>query len=436
VFRTEPSVLHLDMDAFYASVEQLHKPSLRGRPVVVGWMGPRGVVTTASYEARRYGVRSAMSMAEARRRCPQAVYVSPRFAAYGRISAIVMDVLRELSPAVEPISLDEAFVDLAAGIQGGLDTGSVTALGARLKADIRARTGLTASVGAGTSKLIAKIASDSAKPDGLVVVAPGQERALLDPLPVRALWGVGPASEERLRRAGVHTIGELAALPAERLVALFGASRGGGLHELARGLDPRPVVADRELKSVSVEDTFPTDLADRGRLGAELDALARRVAARLRSSERSGRTITLKVRRHDFTTIARSATLSGPTDNETVIRGVARRLFASVDVEGGIRLLGVGISSLAEVVQQDLFDLDAPPPAEPAQEEEAPGWYPGGDVVHDRLGRGWVERVEDDAVTVRFETPDSPPGEARRLTLPDPALRPAPPPPGHTMDGN
>ena len=425
------------MDAFYASVEQLHKPSLRGRPVVVGWMGPRGVVTTASYEARRFGVRSAMSMAEARRRCPQAVYVSPRFAAYGRISGTVMDVLRALSPAVEPISLDEAFVDLAAGFQGGLDTESVTALGARLKTDIRARTGLTASVGAGTSKLIAKIASDSAKPDGLVVVLPGRERALLDPLPVRALWGVGPASEERLRRAGVHTVGELAALPAERLAALFGAGRGGELQELARGLDPRPVVADREVKSISVEDTFPTDLDDRGRLGAELDALARRVAGRLRSNDRSGRTITLKVRRHDFTTIARSTTLPGPTDSETVIRDAARRLFASVDVEGGVRLLGVGISSLAESVQQDLFDRDTSAETpEPLVEEPADRWYPGGDVAHDRFGRGWVERIEEDALTVRFETPDSPPGEARRMAPDDPGLHPAAPPDSPTMNGS
>jgi DNA polymerase IV len=436
VVRTEPTVLHLDMDAFYASVEQLHKPSLRGRPVVVGWMGPRGVVTTASYEARRFGVRSAMSMAEARRRCPQAVYVSPRFAAYGAISATVMDTLRELSPAVEPISMDEAFVDLAAGLQGGLDTESVTALGARLKADIRGRTGLTASVGAGTSKLIAKIASDAAKPDGLLVVRPGQERALLDPLPVRALWGVGPATAERLGRGGVHTIGELATLPVERLAALVGGSRGAGLQELARGLDPRPVVADRELKSISVEDTFPTDLSDRDQLVAELDGLVRRVAIRLRSSDRSGRTITLKVRRHDFTTIGRSDTLPGPTASETVIRDVARRLFASVDVQGGVRLLGVGISGLAEAVQQDLFDPTPPPAAHDAHEhqhEEADGhpahhWYPGNDVVHDEHGRGWVERVEDDAVTVRFETPDTPPGPARRLPRDDAGLHPAPPP--------
>src|SRR5215469_11785107 len=280
------------MDAFYASVEQLHKPSLRGRPVVVGWLGPRGVVATASYEARRYGVRSAMSMAEARRRCPQAMYLSPRFEAYSAISAIVMDTLRELSPAVEPISLDEAFVDLAVGISGGLDTQSVEALAARLKADVRARTRLTASIGAGTSKLIAKIASDSAKPDGLRVVAPGQERGLLDPLPARALWGVGPASAVRLQQIGVRTVGELAELPAERLIALFGDARGSSLHELARGIDTRAVVTDREIKSVSVEDTFPVDLVDRGRLVGELDALARRLSGRLRARGRPARTVT------------------------------------------------------------------------------------------------------------------------------------------------
>jgi DNA polymerase-4 len=428
--RSEASVLHLDMDAFYASVEQLHKPSLRGRPVVVGWLGPRGVVTTASYEARRYGVRSAMAMSEARRRCPQAVFLSPRFPAYTSISERVMEVLRRLSPAVEPISLDEAFVDLAAGLSGGLDAESVAALAGRLKQDIRARTGLTASVGAGTSKLIAKIASDAGKPDGLVVVPPGGERALLDPLPVRALWGVGPATADRLLRAGVTTIGELAALPVERLVALLGSSRGRGLHELARGLDPRPVVADRELKSISVEDTFPIDLRDRTELVVELDGLSRRLAVRLRARERSGRTVILKVRLHDFTTIARSDTLAGPTDSETVIRDVARRLLASVDVTGGVRLLGVGMSSLAGAVQQDLFEVDAVP-AEPApsdDEDSFHGWVVGADVVHDGHGRGWVERVEEDALTVRFETPDTPPGPARRLPPDDPALRPAPPP--------
>jgi len=423
-------VLHLDMDAFYASVEQLHKPSLRGRPVVVGWVGARGVVATASYEARRFGVRSAMAMAEARRLCPQAVYLVPRFEAYGAVSAIVMDALRELSPAVEPISMDEAFVDLAAGISGGLDTESVTALGARLKAEIRARTGLTASIGAGTSKLIAKIASDSRKPDGLVVVPPGRERELLDPLPVRAIWGIGPAAAERLRRAGVTTIGELAGVPLERLVALFGVSRGNAFHELARGLDPRPVVADRELKSISVEDTFPTDLVDRSDLVRELDVLARQVAARLRARERSGRTISLKVRRHDFTTVGRSDTLASPTDDEVVIRDVARRLLASVEVGAGIRLLGIGVSSLSDFAQQDLFVPPRPDTPPEPEDDDARGrrWYPGADVVHDLHGAGWVERVEQDAVVVRFETPDGPPGPVRRLPAADGALRPAPPP--------
>jgi DNA polymerase-4 len=428
--RSEPSVLHVDMDAFYASVEQLHKPSLRGRPVVVGWIGPRGVVATASYEARRHGVRSAMSIAEARRRCPQAAYLWPRFDAYSAISGVVMGLLRELSPAVEPISLDEAFVDLAAGLAGGLDTQSVTALGARLKADIARRTGLTASIGAGTSKLIAKIASDSRKPDGLVVVAPGQERALLGPLPVRSLWGVGPASAERLRREGVATVGELAEVPRHRLVAIFGASRGNGLHDLARGIDASPVVADREIKSISVEDTFATDIADRVRLTAELDELVRRLAIRLQARQRSGRTITLKVRRHDFTTLGRSSTLAGPTDNETVIRNVARRLLASVDVEGGLRLLGVGVSALADAAQQDLFDT---PVVEAAPDEAAPDepevhWFPGADVVHDRLGRGWVERIEPGVLTVRFETPDSGPGAAHRVAAADEALHRAAPP--------
>ncbi|HXM54288.1 MAG TPA: DNA polymerase IV [Candidatus Dormibacteraeota bacterium] len=427
--RDAPSVLHLDMDAFYASVEQLHKPSLRGRPVVVGWVGARGVVATASYEARRYGVRSAMAMSEARRRCPQAVYLVPRFEAYGAVSAVVMGMLRELSPAVEPISMDEAFVDLAAGIADGLDTPSVTALGTRLKAEIRARTGLTASIGAGTSKLIAKIASDSRKPDGLVVVPPGQERALLDPLPVRALWGIGPASAERLHKAGVTTIGELAELPLERLTALFGVARGGAFHEMARGLDPRPVVADRELKSISVEDTFPTDLTGRAELIAELDGLARRVAVRLRARERSGRTISLKVRRHDFTTVARADTLSAPTDDEVVIRDVARRLLGTVEVGAGIRLLGIGVSSLSDFAQQDLFDAPRPAGApEQREEEPARGWYPGADVIHDQHGPGWVERVEQDALIVRFETPDSPPGPVRRLPAADPALHAAPPP--------
>ncbi|HYY99965.1 MAG TPA: DNA polymerase IV [Candidatus Binatia bacterium] len=424
--REAPTVLHLDMDAFYASVEQLHKPSLRGRPVVVGGTGLRGVVATASYEARQYGVRSAMSTGEARRRCPQAVFLAPRFAVYGALSAQVMELLRELSPAVEPLSLDEAFIDLEAGFVGGLDTESVTALASRLKARIHGATGLTASVGAATSKLLAKIASDAEKPDGLVVVPPGRERALLDPLPVRALWGVGPATAAQLQRAGITTVGELAARPRDQLVGMLGSARGGSLFDLARGVDPRPVVSDRELKSVSVEDTFPADILDATEMVRELDALSGRVAARLRARGRSGRTITIKVRRGDFTTVGRSETQLAPTDDAAVIRSVARRLLESVETGGGVRLLGVGVSGLADAAQGDLFtDPPVPDPVD-GGDGRAPGppdLAPGADVVHTTWGPGWVERVDGDAVTVRFETQTSGPGRARTLSRGDPQLR-------------
>lgn len=424
--REAPTVLHLDMDAFYASVEQLHKPSLRGRPVVVGGTGPRGVVATASYEARRYGVRSAMSTAEARRRCPQAVFLAPRFEVYGDVSSQVMDLLRELSPAIEPLSLDEAFVDLEAGFVSGLDAESVTALASRLKARIRRATGLTASVGAATSKLLAKIASDAEKPDGLVVVAPGHERALLDPLPVRALWGVGPATAAQLQRAGISTVGELAARTRDQLVGMLGSARGGSLFDLARGVDPRPVVADRELKSVSVEDTFPVDILDATEMVRELDALSGRVAARLRARGRSGRTITIKVRRGDFTTVGRSETQLSPTDDAGVIRSVARRLLESVETAGGVRLLGVGVSGLADAAQGDLF-TDAPA-ADPVDESghrdgASVAWAPGADVVHRTWGPGWVERFDAETVTVRFETQTTGPGQARTLSRADPDLR-------------
>lgn len=452
--RTEPSVLHLDMDAFYASVEQLHKPSLRGKPVVVGGVGGRGVVSTASYEARVFGVRSAMPMSEARRRCPNAAFLAPRFAAYAAVSTVVMRLLRERSALVEPLSLDEAFVDLAAPSAGAvppLDLAAVRAIGARLRADIRAATGITASVGAGSSKSIAKIASDACKPDGLLVVPPGAEQDLLDPLPVRALWTVGPATADRLRRAGVGTVAELRRLAESDLVAMFGQAHGRGLYALATGQDDRPVVADREAKSVSVEDTFERDLVDRARLGQELDRLAERLADRLRRSGRSGRTVTVKLRRHDFTTLARSDTLAGPTDDGVLIRDTARRLLAGVEVTGGIRLLGVGVSGLADYAQGDLFaSLGTPPaeataqatfvgeaerPAAPAPSEQAGRpeprrWAPGQDVTHPRFGPGWVQGSGLGRVTVRFETPRTAPGRVRTLDVDDADLTPAPPPRG------
>ncbi|MFF1796260.1 DNA polymerase IV [Kitasatospora sp. NPDC058263] len=448
--RSLPSIIHLDMDAFFAAVEQAAKPSLRGKPVIVGGLGGRGVVSTASYEARKFGVHSAMPMAQARRLCPNAAFLSGRFEAYRAVSELVMGLLRELSPLVQPLSLDEAFVDLEAGPYGpallAADHGTgehlVTALAEDLRADIHRRTGLTASVGAAGSKLMAKIASEQAKPDGLVLVEPGQERVVLGPMPVRALPGVGPATEQVLRRAGLNTVADLAEAGESELVQLLGRAHGAGVHQMSLGLDDRPVVADQDAKSVSVEDTFEVDLADRDRVLREVDVLAARCVRRLRAAGRSGRTVVLKVRRFDFSTLTRSETLRGPTDDETVIIETARRLASQVDITGGVRLLGVGVSQLADYTQEDLFAQAVREGAgEPgaveadAQEDEAPEpavvvarhWMPGQDVRHAELGPGWVQGSGVGRVTVRFETPWSGPGRVRTFAVEDPALEPARP---------
>ncbi|MGF1427252.1 DNA polymerase IV [Kitasatospora sp. LaBMicrA B282] len=480
--RTVPSILHLDMDAFFASVEQAAKPSLRGKPVIVGGLGGRGVVSTASYEARVFGVRSAMATAVARRLCPNGAYLWPRFAAYREVSEQVMAMMRELSPLVEQLSVDEAYVDLTAGPYGAAlgavppaeGAALVEAIAQDLRADIRARTGLTASIGAAGSKLMAKIASEQAKPDGLVLVAPGQERAVLGPMPVRALPGVGPATEQLLRRAGLLTVAEVADQSEEELVRLLGRAHGLGVSLMARGLDDRAVVPDRDTKSVSVEDTYEVDLVDRDQILYELDKLTTRCVRRLRAAGRSGRTVVIKVRRFDFTTLTRSETLRGPTDDERVIAATARRLADQVNLTGGIRLLGVGVAQLAEYTQEDLFaqaaaeaaleeaaadrageageagevgaadgaaapgpeGVDAgPDPAVPTasadQEPQPRIWLPGQDVTHGEYGPGWVQGSGVGRVTVRFETPDSPPGRVRTFAVDDPALSPAEPLPLH-----
>ena len=361
--RAVPSILHLDMDAFFASVEQASKPSLRGKPVIVGGLGGRGVVATASYEARVFGVHSAMPMAQARRRCPNAAFLIPRFELYRQVSDFVMGLLRELSPLVEPLSLDEAFVDLEAGPYGELlregdpaaGTELVRAVSEDLRGDILAGVGLTASVGLSGTKFLAKIASEQAKPDGLVLIAPGREREVLDPLPVRALPGVGPATAETLRRFGITRVSQVAATSEDELIRLLGRAHGAGVHALALGVDERAVVAERDAKSVSVEDTFEVDLADRERIRAELDRLSERCVRRLRAAGRSGRTVVIKVRRFDFSTLTRSETLPAPTDDPLVIASIARRLLEQVELTGGVRLLGVGVSGLADFTQEDLF---------------------------------------------------------------------------------
>jgi len=427
--RGEPSVLHVDLDAFFAAVEQRDKPSLRGKPVVVGGIGLRGVVSTASYEARKYGVRSAMSTAEARSRCPHAAYLGPRFEVYRRTSQAVMAEMRALSPLVEPLSLDEAFVDLAAAGLTGLTDDDVQAIAQDLKAAIRkASGGLTASVGAGTSKLIAKIASELDKPDGVVVVPAGTEAEFLAPMQVTVIPGVGPATAQRLSMAGVRTVADLQQLNEDELIRQVGSAHGSSLHRLAIAADDRPVVSDRETKSVSVEDTFETDIIDRSLLAAIADRMAHRVAERLHKAQLSGRTVTVKTRMHDFTTHTRSSTLAGPTDDPRVVARVARRLLEESDISGGIRLLGVGVSSLADWIQDDLFTeseyADTPPEVIelPERTRDLTGYYPGQDVVHPEYGRGWVWGSGLGRVTVRFETTDTPPGPVRTFAIDDPAL--------------
>jgi DNA polymerase-4 len=436
--RNAPTILHLDMDAFFASVEQASKPSLRGKAVIVGGLGPRGVVATASYEARVFGVHSALPMAQARRLAPNAAYLVPRFGFYRLISEQVMGLLRALSPLVEPLSLDEAFVDLEAG-GAAWDAESARLAGTKLRADIREVTGLTGSVGLAASKMLAKIASEQAKPDGLVLIEPGTERALLGPLSVRTLPGVGPATGDHLRRVGIHTIDELAEAGEDELVRLLGKAHGHALYAMALARDERPVVAEREAKSVSVEDTYDVDIHDRMRIGLEVQRLADRCVRRLRGANLSGRTIVLKVRRYDFSTLTRSETLRGPTDDPAVVREAAARLLDAVDTTGGVRLLGVGVSGLADYTQEDLFaqaageraDHPAEEPGdEPAEQQQAPAerrWPAGHDVRHAEYGHGWVQGSGLGRVTVRFETPTSEPGRVRTFRVDDPDLEPADP---------
>ncbi|SDT14234.1 DNA polymerase-4 [Friedmanniella luteola] len=438
--RPEASVLHLDLDAFFASVEQRDKPSLRGKPVVVGGVGARGVVATASYEARVFGVRSAMPGGEARRRCPHAAFLGGRFDAYREASGRVMDRLRALSPLVEPLSLDEAFVDLrTAESVPDYDTATLQRLVDALRASISEATdGLTASVGVGTSKFMAKIASELAKPDGSWIVEPGTEVALLAPMAVGVIPGVGPVTVDKLQRVGLHRVGDLQAVDVDELAQVLGRNAATALVALAHARDDRPVEAEREAKSISTEDTFERDLTDVAELTAILQRDARQVARRLTAAGLFARTVTLKLRRHDFSTITRSRTVLSATDRADVIASVAQSLLAGVDVTDGVRLLGVGVAGLTDVLQEDLFaeaevaaagaaaDPAGLAGAAPVEHPEPPrrsGWTPGADVEHDEHGPGWVWGSGLGRVTVRFETRTSGPGPVRTFGVDDPHLR-------------
>ncbi|MBI2913814.1 MAG: DNA polymerase IV [Chloroflexi bacterium] len=339
------TIIHADLDAFYASVEQLDRPELRGKPVVVG--GPpeaRGVVAAASYEARRFGVHSATPMSRALRLCPQAVRVSPRFDRYGEVSRQVMDVYRTVTPLVEPLSLDEAFLDVTEQVAR---YGGPAALARHLKAQVKRVTGLTVSVGVGGNKSVAKIASDLGKPDGLVIVPPGHEASFLEALPVRALWGIGPKAEAALAAAGIRTLGQLAAAGALQMESLFG-SRAPLLQRMAQGLDERPVEPVHERKSVGAETTFPRDLPHGPELRGELARLAAEVARRLMDHGFKARTVSIKLRYADVRTITRQTSRAEPTCDQGTIQSAAEALLAkTARPEDRFRLLGIHCSGLA-----------------------------------------------------------------------------------------
>ncbi len=351
------SILHVDMDAFYASVEQRDDPNLRGKPVVVGGSAEgRGVVCAASYEARKFGIHSAMPAITARRLCPQAVFLPVRMRHYAAVSRRLRAIFQEFTPLIEPLSLDEAFLDVA-GCEGLFGPGP--AIARRIKERVRAETQLTASVGVAPNKFLAKLASDLGKPDGLFVIEPDAVRTVLDPLPVGRLWGVGGRGEQRLHALGIYRVGQLATLPESILVDHFGSS-GRRLRQLALGLDDRPVVPDEDARSISTEKTFAQDVADREALRLRLLDLVQHLGERLRRTGLRGRTVDVKVRTSDFRTYTRSLTLETPTDLTAQLWQAAAKLFDERVPDEWLpaRLLGVGAGQLSrdQPVQGDLFD--------------------------------------------------------------------------------
>jgi DNA polymerase IV len=419
------------MDAFFASVEQLTRPTLRARPVLVGGLGGRGVVAGASYEARVFGARSAMPMHQARRLIGvTAVVLPPRGVVYGVASRRVFDTIRSVVPVVEQLSYDEGFGEPPQ--LAGASAEDVEVFCEDLRRRVREETGLVASVGAGSGKQIAKIASGLAKPDGVRVVRRAAEQQLLGGLPVRRLWGIGPVAEEKLNRLGIETIGQLAALTDAEVANILGATIGPALHRLARGIDDRPVTERAEAKQISSESTFAVDLTSIEQLREAIDPIAEHAHQRLLRDGRGARTVTVKLKKSDMSTLTRSATLPYATTEAGALIAVARRLLLDPRDIGPIRLVGVGFSGLSDVRQESLFpdlelsgEMSEEPPVETAETAEtateamfAPAaepsrWRIGDDVAHRDLGHGWVQGAGHGVVTVRFETRSSGPGQAR-----------------------
>lgn len=372
---TEP-ILHVDMDAFYASVEMIKDQSLRGKPIVVGGLGGRGVVTSASYEARAFGVSSAMPIVRARRLCPQAVFLSNDFRAYEDYSRRIRTVFERYTPLVEPLSLDEAFLDVSGSIKL---FGAPVDIARRIRSDVAA-IGLPCSVGVAPNKFLAKLASTRAKPDGLLVVPHDSVTDFLHPLPVTALWGVGEGTADVLRRLGLKTVADIAAVPRNTLQRAVGDAVGAHLHQLAQGIDERPVTPDEPAKSIGSEETFHRDLDDSEEILREMLRLCDRTAARLRSKGLCGRTVTLKVRWSNFKTITRSRTLGAAVDTAPEIYTVARSLYERLDPERPrIRLIGVSVSGLAAGPPKRQLDL--------LTTSVRPGWREASAAIDEIRGR-------------------------------------------------
>ncbi|MED5599769.1 MAG: DNA polymerase IV [Actinomycetota bacterium] len=388
---TQPTpILHVDMDAFFVSVELVRRPELHGLPVVVGGDGERGVVAAASYEARAYGVRSAMPSTRARRLCPDVVFLPGDHRHYGEVSRRVMQIFRRYTPLVEPLSLDEAFLDVFGVLRLH---GPPTEVAAAIRSDVLAEEGLSCSVGIAVNKFLAKLASTQAKPTagtdgptpgrGVQIVPADGIREFLDPLPVEAIWGVGPRTLERLQRLGVRTVAELRTVPESTLVSSFGRAAGAQFWRLARGIDERRVDPAQSVRSIGHEETFSRDLTEPGDLRRELIRMVDAVGRRLREAGVAGRTVTVKVRFPDFTTVSRSQTLPDATDLVVEILEVATGLMESLDTTSGIRLLGVSLSGLRDgsVRQLRFEDLGGP------------GWLEAEqavDRIRDRFGVGSI----------------------------------------------
>ena len=351
---SERAIIHVDMDAFFASVEQLDDPRLRGRPVMVGGTGPRGVVSAASYEARRYGVHSAMPATQARRLCPDGVFLGVRMARYQEISRQVFKIFGRYTPEVEGLSVDEAFLDVT---DCRRLHGKIEDIGRKIQTDIHNETGLVASVGMAANKFLAKLASGLDKPEGFLHITAENCRAILDPLPVRDLWGIGEKAAARLKRSGIHTVKHLRTAPEDRLRPLLG-NRLEHFRALSRGEDDRRVVSNRDEKSIGSEETFDTDLGDRQRLYASLLAHSDRIASRTRRAGLAGRTVTVKLRTPEFKTFTRSRTLATATDDTDVLYHTAKQLLTTwlaARPTVRLRLLGVSLSRFDDDVQGDLF---------------------------------------------------------------------------------